>query len=380
MADLLVVAGEASGDLHGARLVEELRRRRPELRVFGLGSGRLRAAGVDLVADGAEISAVGLFEILKIVRRARQIFRQLVERARRDRPRLAVLIDFPEFNLRLARELRAAGVRVAYYVSPQVWAWRRGRVRAIARDVDKMLVLFPFEVEFYRGHDMAVAHVGHPLVDEVPVQPQIWDGEPASGPRTFKVALLPGSRGSEIRRLLPTMLKAARLIGERIPASFQLLQAPTVDDQLLAPFLAQAGIEVEVVPGDESRFTVLANCHLALCASGTATLETGLVGTPLLVLYRLGIVTYAMARLLGRLRHVSLVNLVLGRDVVPELIQGEAAPEKVAARAIALLGDRQAIDRMRAGLGALRGRLGQSGATARVADEIERLLDEAPGR
>ncbi len=375
-----MVAGEASGDLHGARLVEELRRRRPGLRIFGLGSGRLRAQGVDLVADGAEISAVGLFEVLKVVRRARQIFRQLLERVRRDRPRLAILIDFPEFNLRLARELRRAGVRVAYYVSPQVWAWRRGRVRSIARDVDKMLVLFPFEVDFYRGHDLPVAHVGHPLVDEVPQRPQVWEGEPVSGPATFRVALLPGSRASEIRRLLPTMLESARRLGALVPTRFLLLQAPTVSDDLLAPVLAEAGVEVEIVPGDESRFEVLAGCHLALCASGTATLETGLVGTPLFVLYRLGAMTYAMARMLVRLEHVSLVNLVLGRDVVPELIQGEATPEKVAQRAAAFLRDRGAVDRMRGGLAELRGRLGQGGATQRAADEIEAMLDQDGAR
>jgi lipid-A-disaccharide synthase len=374
-ADLLVVAGEASGDLHGARLVEELRRRRPGLSIFGLGSTRLRAAGVDLVADGAEISAVGLFEILKIVRRARVIFRRIVERAKDERPRLAVLIDFPEFNLRLARELHAAGVRVAYYVSPQIWAWRQGRVKAIARDVDRMLVLFPFEVDFYRGHDVEVRHVGHPLVDEVPQEAHVWERTPAEGPARFRVALLPGSRGSEIRRLLPSMLGAARELARQLPCEFVLLQAPTVSDALLAPFLSGAGVEIRRVPGDERRFEELAACHLALCASGTATLETGLVGTPLLVVYRLGPVTYAMAKALVRLPHVSLVNLVLGREVVPELLQGDAAPARVAARAVGLLRDRAAIDTMRSGLGELRHRLGEGGATRRVADEIEAMLD-----
>jgi lipid-A-disaccharide synthase len=207
--ELLVVAGEASGDLHGARLISELRRRVPDLTVFGLGGDEMREAGLEPVAHSSEISVVGLTEALKILSRAREIFADLLREVDRRHPGLAVLIDFPDFNLRLAKELKSRGVEVVYYISPQIWAWRRGRVKTISRLVDRMLVLFPFEVDFYRGHDVDVVHVGHPLVDEVPVLPQAWDRDgsaggsfagPFDGP--YRVALLPGSRTSS-RRCCP---------------------------------------------------------------------------------------------------------------------------------------------------------------------------------
>jgi len=200
--ELLVVAGEASGDLHGARLIAELRQRVPGLTTFGLGGDEMRAAGLEAVAHSSEISVVGITEVLKVLPRAREIFAGLLREVDRRRPALAVLVDFPDFNLRLAKELKTRNVEVVYYISPQVWAWRRGRVKKIARLVDRMLVLFPFEVDFYRGHGIQVVHVGHPLVDEVPVLPQGWDrGEPAGEP--YRVALLPGSRTSEVEALLP---------------------------------------------------------------------------------------------------------------------------------------------------------------------------------
>src|SRR5690242_259773 len=205
--ELLVVAGEASGDLHGARLISELRLLVPDLEPFGLGGDEMRAAGLDALAHSSEISVVGITEVLKVLPRARQIFADLLRAVDRRRPRLAVLIDFPDFNLRLAKELEERGVEVVYYISPQVWAWRRGRVKSIAKVVDRMLVLFPFEVDFYREHEVDVVHVGHPLVDEVPVLPQVWDrGEPKGEP--YRVAILPGSRVSEIEALLPVMLEA----------------------------------------------------------------------------------------------------------------------------------------------------------------------------
>jgi len=374
-ADLLLVAGEASGDLHGARLLAELRRRRPQLRAYGLGSSRLRAAGLESFADAAEISAVGLVEVLKVVPRARAVFQRLLEETARRRPRLAVLIDFPEFNLRLARRLHRLGVPVVYYVSPQVWAWRRGRVSQIGRDVDRMLVLFPFEAEFYRNHDIEVEHVGHPLVDEVPNLPHVWDS--AAPPGRFGVILLPGSRRSEVKRLLPVMLESVARLSRALPVEARLLLAPTIDPAEIEPAMREAGIQVAIVPGDERRFAALAASHLALCASGTATLETGLAGTPMLVLYRLGLGTYWMGRLLVRLQHVSLVNLVLGREAVPELLQDAAEPAHVAATARRLLESPEAIARMRAALAELRGRLGAPGATARAADAILQMLERA---
>ncbi|HEX4499356.1 MAG TPA: lipid-A-disaccharide synthase [Thermoanaerobaculia bacterium] len=370
--ELLVVAGEASGDLHGARLLTELRRLIPDLAPFGLGGDEMRAAGLAPVAHSSEISVVGITEVLKILPRAREVFADLLREVDRRRPALAVLIDFPDFNLRLAKELKRRGVSVLYYISPQVWAWRRGRIKTIARVVDRMLVLFPFEVDFYRDHGVDVVHVGHPLVDEVPVLPQAWDLDPSTG-GPFRVALLPGSRVSEVEALLPTLLEAARRLATELPVEVRIIRAPTVPPELVDEAVELAGLQVEIVA--EERFAAVADSHLALCASGTATLEVGLLGTPMIMVYRLAAWTYALARLLVKLPNVSLVNLVLGRRVVPELIQGDANPERIAADAARLLTDAAERGRMRAALAEVRGRLGEGGASRRAAAEVAALMN-----
>lgn len=374
---LLVVAGEASGDLHGARLLTELRRLVPDLQPFGLGGEEMVAAGLEPLADVTEISVVGLAEVARVWSRAKKMFDSAVEETVRRRPALAVLVDFPEFNLRLAKALHARGVRVVYYISPQVWAWRKGRVETIARVVDTMLVLFPFEVEFYREHGAHAIHVGHPLVDEVPAdRAHGWDDPDTPGDAPYRIALLPGSRSSEVERLLPVMAETVeRLERDGVPVRPVLVEAPTVRRELVDRLLADTGLYrlgVERVRSD--RLEILAGCHFALCASGTATLEVGLVGTPLAVLYRLGTWTYWMARLLVDLPHVSLVNLVLGRGVVPELIQREANPERIAGEVLAVLRDPERRRAMRSGLAELRERLGAGGASRRAAEEIARRL------
>ena len=374
--ELLVVAGEASGDLHGARLIAELRRRVPGLATFGLGGDEMRAAGLQSVAHSSEVAVVGITEVLKVLPRIREVFADLLREVDRRRPALAVLIDFPDFNLRLARRLKQRGLPVVYYISPQVWAWRRGRVKTIARLVDRMLVLFPFEVGFYRAHGVDVVHVGHPLVDEVPSLPQVWDRTVETGEDgPFRVALLPGSRVSEVEALLPALLAAAGLLAAELPVAVRIIRAPTVPRELLDEAVALSGLTVEIVEND--RFAAVADSHVALCASGTATLEVGLLGTPMVMVYRLAAWTYALARLLVRLPNVALVNLVLGRRVVPELIQGDANPERIATEAARLLTDAGARDAMRTALAEVRGRLGAGGASGRAAGEVAAMLAEA---
>ena len=377
---MLLVAGEASGDLHGAPLLTELRELVDGLEAFGLGGEALAEAGLERVADSDEISVVGLSEVLRVWARAREIFDALLAEVDRRRPRLAVLIDFPEFNLRLAKALSERGVPVVYYISPQVWAWRRRRVRTIAEHVDRMLVLFPFEVDFFREHGVDAVHVGHPLVDAIPELPHVWDGGPVGGDAPYRIALLPGSRTSEVEALLPVMLEAVRRMAEELPILARVIRAPTIPEAMVEEAVALSGLPVRVVPSSD-RAEAIADSHLALCASGTATLEVGLLGTPMAVLYRLGGWTYLMGRLLVRLPFVSLVNLVLGREVVPELLQAKASPEHVAEVASSLLRDRPRIDVMRRGLAELRPRLGESGASRRAAREIaDRLLAEEPER
>jgi lipid-A-disaccharide synthase len=381
---LLVVAGEASGDLHAARLLSRLRELVPDAAPFGMGGAEMVAAGLDRVADSAEVSVVGLTEVLKVLPRARELFARLLAEVDRRRPELAVLVDFPEFNLRLARELAGRGVPVVYYISPQVWAWRRGRVKQIAETVDQMLVLFPFEADFYAGHGVEVTHVGHPLVDEVPELPQVWDAalaDPAAPrpgrDRPYEIALLPGSRPSEVEALLPAMLESVRLLADELPVFVRLVKAPGLPPGLVEEAVALSGLPVRV--SDRDRFHAIADSHLALCASGTATLEVAMLGTPMLVLYRLTGLTYLAARLLVRLPHISLVNLVLGRGVVPELVQRRAEPPRVAREAAALLGDPERVRAMRAGLAEVRGRLGEGGGSGRAAREVAaRLLGRRP--
>ncbi|MXW00342.1 MAG: lipid-A-disaccharide synthase [Holophagales bacterium] len=372
MTGVLISAGEASGDRHAAGLMAAAARLagdRGPIRFFGLGGDAMAAAGLDSVAHSDEVAVVGIAEVVRELPRIHRVFRKLLQATETRRPSLAVLVDFPDFNLRLARRLRRRGIPVLYYVSPQVWAWRRRRVRTIARLVDRMLVLFPFEVDVYRGHELHVDHVGHPLVDDVPELESAWDRQDGVPERPV-LALLPGSRNSEVRRILPPMLRAAAtLVGTAGRAGqVRLILAPTVDQELVRRLIAGGPLdadEVDVVRAD--RFAAVAGAHLALCASGTATLEVGLLGTPMIVVYRVSPLTYAIGRLLVDLPFVSLVNLVLGRQVVPELLQAEADHERMAAAASGLLGRRSRIDAMRRALAELRPALGESGASDRAA-------------
>lgn len=388
---VLISAGEASGDHHAARMMEAARRLTGDggrIRFFGLGGDAMAAAGLEPVAHSDEVAVVGIFEVLRELPRIRRVFRRLLRAAEERRPQLAVLVDFPDFNLRLARRLRRRGVPVLYYVSPQVWAWRRRRVAAIARLVKRMLVLFPFEVDVYRGLELEVEHVGHPLVDEVPECASVWEREPDL-PARARVALLPGSRNSEVRRILPPMLRAAATLAlDRRDAAddgpgaeaarVRLILAPTVDTGLVDRLVAASPLarqDLEIV--HSGRFAAVAGSHLALCASGTATLEVGLLGTPMVVVYRVSPLTGLIGRWLVDLPFISLVNLVLGRRVVPELLQGEAGAARMAATARDLLSERPRIDRMRDDLAQLRPALGASGASERAARSLLRELGAA---
>lgn len=368
--DVLIVAGETSGDLHAARMLAELRRLAPEVSAWGMGGERLRAEGFEALHDCSEIAVVGISEALRVLPRAVRVFRHLLAEVDRRGTRFAVLVDSPEFNLRLAGALRRRGLRIVYYISPQVWAWRRRRVRTIARRVDRMLVLFPFEEEFYRARGVDVVQVGHPLVDEVPELPQAWE-EP-DPPSRFRLALLPGSRQSEVEANAAAMLDAAERLAAELPLAVRWILAPGLPERLVDVLLEGRGLEVEVVRQD--RFAALADSHLALCASGTATLEVGLLGTPLIVVYRLGRGTYCLGRMMVRLPFISLVNLVLGRAVVPEMLQRMASGERIAAEARRLLRDGGRRGAMREGLAELRSRLGAVGASRRAAEAVFAVL------
>ncbi len=368
----MIVAGEASGDEHGAALLRELREMQPDVQVVGLGGDALIAEGLDSVGHASDIAVVGLVEALAVVPTARKLFRRLLASVDKDRPRVAVLIDSPEFNLRLAKALDRRGVRVLYYISPQLWAWREGRIETIRRHIERVLVLFEFEAEWYRQRSVKAVHTGHPLVDAVPRLNNVWERE-TGAPDEFQIALLPGSRRSEVRRLLPDLVAAAKRIAERVPARFLLIAAPNLDHQRMARRFAEEALEVKVVR--EDRYREIADSHLALCASGTAALEVGLLGVPQVVVYRVHLISSWLGRWVLKLPYVSLVNLVLQEKVVPEMLQQNSRAKPVADLALEILNDRSRVDAMRRKLEDLWVALGSQGASRRAAKEVSAALN-----
>jgi lipid-A-disaccharide synthase len=374
--ELMVVAGEASGDLHAADVLAELRRRRPDLQAFGMGGPRLQAAGLERLFDAREISVMGIAEVLPRLPRIWRVFRALVRAAADRRPAAALLVDVPDFNLRLARKLRRLGVPVVFYVSPTVWAWRRGRVRQIARDVDRMLCILPFEEEFYRTRGVRARYVGNPVVEQVP---------PPGAPEQFRralglepgrptLALLPGSRRSELHRLLPPMVESAALLARDRPGLQIVVPiAPGLERAPVEQAFLARGLHPTLVDGRAAE--VVGASDVAVVASGTATLETALMLRPMVVVYRMSALSWAVGRLLVRVAFVSLVNLLSGRRLVPELLQSALRPEAVAAEVRRLWTPGAEREAQLEGLRTLRARLGDGPTASRVADEVLEVLD-----
>ena len=375
LQEILVVAGEASGDQHAAGLVAELRARQPELRFFGMGGPRLGAQGVDLLYGAHEVSVMGLTEVVPKLRRILHVMERLVRAAARRRPVCAVLVDIPDFNLRLARALKRLGIPVAYYISPTVWAWRRGRVAQVEERVDRMLCILPFEEPFYRAAGVAARYVGSPVLDQLP--PSASPGEFRSRlglePSRPTLALLPGSRMTEIRRILPAMAGAARLLAAERPGLQVVVPvAPGIPREEVERHFAGSGVAPALVEGHAPE--AVGASDVAVVASGTATLEAGLMGRPFVVVYRVSSLTYAVGRLLVRVRHVALPNLLAGRQVVPELLQGDMTPRRIAQELRRLWEPGPERDRMVRDLAEVRGTLGPPGAAARAAEAVLELL------
>ena len=372
MPRLLISCGEPSGEFYGAQLVAELRRRRPDLEAFGLGGDRLAAENVRLLAHLKDLAVVGLVEVLSHLRRLKGLFDSVVAEAARLRPDVAVLIDYPDFNLRLARELKKLGIPVVYYVSPQLWAWRRGRIKNVKRDVAKMLVIFPFEEQIYRDASVPVAFVGHPLIDEV--KPPADRAAIATRLGLLRdrpvIALLPGSRNKEVGFNLPPMLDAVRILRERRPElQFVLAAAPHLR---AGAFQEASAAGVTVLEGVTRE--VLSAARVAIVASGTATVETALTLTPMVVVYRLSALTYTLGKPLLSVSNYAMVNLIAGRVVVPELIQSDFTGARVAEETLRVLDDGAQRAEMQRSLGEVRDKLGKGGATIHAADEVDRFF------
>jgi lipid-A-disaccharide synthase len=373
--EILIVATEASADLHAARVLEELRAACPGVVAFGMGGPRLRAAGLEALRRSEEMSVMGIGEVLPKIPVILGILRELAAAAEARRPRVALLVDSPDFNLRLAKRLKRSGVKVVYFVSPSVWAWRRGRVKTIARVVDRMLCILPFEERFYAGTGVSARFVGHPLADRpLPGPPASYREALGLGAGRTTIALLPGSRRSELKRIFPAMLDAAERIRALHPdAQFVVPVAPGIPEAALRPFLARhATLDVTLAPGETD--AAVGASDAALVKSGTSVLETALMLRPMVVVYRLSWLTYFVGRLFVRLAHFALVNLLAGRSVVPELLQREATGERMAAELEPLLPGGAARAEQLRGLAEVRALLGEPGAPRRVAEEIMRIM------
>ena len=370
--EIMIVAGEASGDMHGANLVRAMHQLAPGLRFCGMGGSELARAGVELLCDAAKLAVVGAVEVLSHLGDILRARRSLIERLRSHRPALLILIDYPDFNLLLARKAKQLGIPVFYYISPQVWAWRSGRVKTIKRLTDRVAVILPFEQAYYARHGMQVDFVGHPLLDSVHprLSPDQFKAQHNIDPKRPVVGLLPGSRRKEIASLLPDFLAAAGRIADNHPqTTFLLPQAPTVSRTLLEQHgltAWQQQLNIRVI--NEDRYSMMAACDAAVAASGTVILELALLGTPTVAAYRTSPHTYWLGRLLIRnLRFFTLVNLIGERAILPELLQDAVTPERMAQEVTTLLDNEQARAEMLAGMAEVRQRLGGEGASNRAA-------------
>ncbi len=378
MKKILIISGEASGDLHGANLVSELKRKDPSLVFFGVGSKRMREAGVQMLADASEISVVGGTEVLTHLGAIYRVYSRLKRFLKADRPDLLVLIDFPDFNIMLGKAAKKLGIPVLYYISPQVWAWRKGRVKKIAGIVKAVVVVFPFEVELYKSAGADVRFVGHPLTDVVKSKYTKVEARKHLGldPARRTIALLPGSRKKEIMHLLPDMLEAAH----KLETTFEDLQfvlpvAPTLNVDFIQQYVDRSGVPVDIVDGEV--YDALRSSDAAIVTSGTATLETGLMGVPMAIVYRMSGLSYSIGRVIINVDHVGLVNIVAGKRLVPELIQQDATPQNMADAISKMLHDPAYYKEITDGLEGVRGQLGDAGASSRAADVVMELLENS---
>ncbi|HVO65851.1 MAG TPA: lipid-A-disaccharide synthase [Syntrophales bacterium] len=371
---IMIVAGEASGDLHGGNLVREMRRIDPAIRFYGVGGRKLKEAGVELLADSADMAVVGLTEVVSKLGWILKVMSQLKASMKKDRPDLVILIDYPDFNLPLAKAAKKYGIKVFYYISPQVWAWRKGRIGQIKKTVDKIAVILPFEASLYNEAGINAEFVGHPLLDVVGMKYSRKEAMLKFGLKegVTTVGILPGSRQSEVSRLLPVMLRTAAIIKKKLePVQFVLPLADTLDIAFVSQIISQYSIKVKVIRDEV--YDIIACTDIAMVASGTATLETALMETPMVIIYKVSAPSYYVGKMVINIDHIGLVNIIAGKTVVPELIQDDANPEKIAATVMDIISDNKRMTDIKTELSKIRDMLGSPGAaerTARLAYEM----------
>ncbi len=375
---ILLVAGEVSGDLHGSHLMEALQRIDPEVQFFGVGGEGLEKRGMKVLYPAHSLSVVGITEVFVKLRTILKALGGLKRSLESEKPDLVILIDFPEFNLRLAKMAHRRGIPVVYYISPQIWAWRPQRIKLIARVVKKMIVLFPFEVPLYESAGVDVEWVGHPLLDIVKptLSKEKAFGEFGLDPNRRTVGLLPGSRIHEIERLFPPLLAAADLLHKEIPdLQFVVPLAPGISRTTLSSQMKEFSFPVQLVEG--LPYDVMNLCELLIMSSGTATLEGAILGKPMIIIYKVSLPSYWVGRALIRVDHIGLVNLVAEEEIAPELIQNDVNPEKISDEASRILRDPILSRKMAESMDKVRQKLGEPGAAQRAASIVYSILHEA---
>lgn len=374
---ILLVAGEVSGDLHGSHLVEAIQSIDPQIQFFGVGGEGLKRMGMEVLYPSQSLSVVGVTEVFLKLGAILKALQGLKKSMDREKPDLVILIDFPDFNLRLARIAHRKGIPILYYISPQVWAWRAKRIHLIARLVKKMIVLFPFEVPLYEGAGVDVEWVGHPLLDIV--KPTLSKEKAFQqfglDPNRRTVGLLPGSRIHEIERLLPPLLASAHLLQEEIPnLQFIIPLAPGLPKTLLTPWMKNISVPVKVVEG--FTYDVMNLSELLIAASGTVTLEGAILGKPMIIIYKVSLFSSWVGRMLIRVDHVGLVNLVAEKEIAPELLQKDVNPQRISDEALRILRDPVLSRKMVESMGEVRQKLGEPGAAQRAAHITLSLLKD----
>lgn len=370
----MIVTGEASGDLHGAHLVHALVKHFPKSIFYGVGGAHLRKEGVSLLSNSDELGVVGISEVIKKLGTVFKVFRKLSRFLKQERPDLLILVDYPEFNFLLARVAHRAGIPIVYYISPQVWAWRSGRVKTIRRFIDKMIVIFPFERDFYQQHGIDVAWVGHPLVDTVvsSLTKEEFCRQHDLDPSEPIVGILPGSRESEVQRLLPVMLEAAqRLREQRKETQFVLpLASSLMDSEIFAQPLPSL---IHLIR--KQTYETIHAADLIVTASGTVTVETAILETPMIITYIVSPLTHWLGKRFINVPFIGMVNLIAEKQIVPELIQTEATPERIAEEVLTLLRDSEKLTAIQHELRRVHQKLGEPGAPDRAAVAIADVLE-----
>lgn len=375
MKNILIIAGEPSGDLHASLLVKDLKTLDPNLRFFGLGGYLSKNAGVDTVFDISKLALIGLTDVLKNIFTVGKVYKGILHRIDLEKPDLAILVDYPGFNLRLAKELKKRSIPVVYYISPQIWAWGRDRIDIIKRCVTRMIVFFKFEEELYKRYGVDSVFVGHPLVNTVkaslPKDETLKIYDLSRGKIT--VALLPGSRIAEIKTLLPIMVQAAQIMNRRMNnLQFVIARYPALPDELYADVVKDSGLDIRIAAGDA--YNVVAASDFAIVASGTATLETAIIGTPLVIVYKVKLLTYIIYQFVATISFLGIVNIVAGREIAPEFLQYDATPQNIADTVIPILLNERKLKTMREELVTVKSSLGAPGASMRAAQAIIPLL------